>query len=781
MTKKPDITTIASGYYSRQALNTNFENLQDGFDNTMSLDGSTPNSMGADIDLNNNDILNGRDVAVQSLTIAGQTVNPTDLAASGASIVTDDFTGNGSTTTFTLSYSPQIKDHTSVYINGVYQNKIDYNVTTTALTFNSPPPLDSAIEVQVFRSLLTGTTPATNVSYNQGSTGAVDRTAQVKMQETISVKDFGAVGDGVADDTTAMQNYINAVAAKGIKQYRINGKYRITAQIDMADGQFVGDGAFNNVESTIVTDTTLTRADGCVFINTRGASGVKFIPTTNYVEDLFRIEFLFSLHDCRINNYNAAAAKADNDANFTDVYITKCHLLNTRHAILTDALEAGSVSDNNVVIFKDNYCYGVDGVIDVTADPDKYHGYQGKNIGTGNGKNAFIVLGETRSLTMTGNTFERRHYILYAEQIAGSEINGNYFEAVDLDYVINDNSDNRPVVLGDYHQGNNTTYRAYENHSESNAPANLATLIVVYENLSGTFSAGETVTTSAGDSAKVIEFDTSPTILKLSSISGTLSNGETITGSTSGATADIQSKRDVLSYNSGIIHDDTDGLSAGTLRTNNILGHASPMTISGGSDASTGTAHNVIPVSNNWFTHVVENGTKEGNRVGFALNIANASASYTNKWVSFEAESTSNLAQFKMYRRNAGSTQGIFTINTAGDFLNITGTYGTISDENYKQQIVSASSQWDDIKAVDVVNYKLNSLVETMGDDAPSYLGVTAQQLETVGLNGLVSIDENTEQKAVKYSILYMKAVKALQEAMDRIEQLEARVTALEP
>lgn len=595
----------------------------------------------------------------------------------------------------------------------------------------------------------------------------------------LTPQDFGAVGDGVADDTIAMQSYINAVSADGIKQYRISGRYKITAQIDMADGQFVGDGAFNNVESTIVTDTTLTRANGCVFINTRGATGVKFTPTTNFVEDLFRIEFLFALHDCRINGYNAAAAKANDDANFTDVYITKCHLLNTRHAILTDALEGGSVSDNNVVLFKDNYCYGVEGTVDVTAEPTKYHGYQGKNIDSSK-DGAFIVLGETRSLIMTGNTFERRHYILYADQIAGSEINGNYFEAVDLDYVINDNASNRPVVLGDYHQGNNTVYRAYEDHSQVNAIANLAEKIVVYESLSGTFSAGETVTTAGGDSATVIEFDTSPSILKLSNISGTLSNGETLTGGTSGATADIQSMRDVLSYNSGIIHDDGDGLSAGVVRTNNILGHGSPMIMSGGSDAGTGVAHGVVPTGNNWFTHVIENGTKDGDRVGFALNIANAGASYTNKWVSFEAETTTNLAQFKMYRRNAGSTEGIFTINTAGDFLNITGTYGTISDENYKQQIVAASSQWADIKAVDVVNYKLNSLVETMGDAAPSYLGVTAQQLETVGLNGLVSDDENTGQKAVKYSILYMKAVKALQEAMERIEQLEARVTALE-
>ena len=68
-------------------------------------------------------------------------------------------------------------------------------------------------------------------------------------------------------------------------------------------------------------------------------------------------------------------------------------------------------------------------------------------------------------------------------------------------------------------------------------------------------------------------------------------------------------------------------------------------------------------------------------------------------------------------------------------------------------------------------------------------LGVVAQELESAGMNGLVSesIDRNednedlgTVTKSVNYSILYMKAVKALQETMDRIETLETRVTELE-
>ena len=130
-------------------------------------------------------------------------------------------------------------------------------------------------------------------------------------------------------------------------------------------------------------------------------------------------------------------------------------------------------------------------------------------------------------------------------------------------------------------------------------------------------------------------------------------------------------------------------------------------------------------------------------------------------------------------------------IEENGDFMSATNSYTATSDERLKENIVAASSQWDDIKALQFKNY---SMIDAELD-APNMLGVMAQDLQASGMGGLVKqtfktngddepvldADGNQEEYlSVKYSVIYMKAIKALQEAMTKIETLETKVAALE-
>lgn len=58
-------------------------------------------------------------------------------------------------------------------------------------------------------AILNGTTGAANVGYTPAGTSAVATTVQTKLRQSVSVVDFGAIGNGTTDDTTAIQTAIN--------------------------------------------------------------------------------------------------------------------------------------------------------------------------------------------------------------------------------------------------------------------------------------------------------------------------------------------------------------------------------------------------------------------------------------------------------------------------------------------------------------------------------------------------------------------------------------------
>jgi uncharacterized coiled-coil protein SlyX len=101
------------------------------------------------------------------------------------------------------------------------------------------------------------------------------------------------------------------------------------------------------------------------------------------------------------------------------------------------------------------------------------------------------------------------------------------------------------------------------------------------------------------------------------------------------------------------------------------------------------------------------------------------------------------------------------------------------SDIKLKENIVDADSQWDDLKALQVRNW--NFKAETAMKPTAKSAYRSRAELVSPGwsANRLTATKTATSwhrHQSVNQSVLYMKAVKALQEAMERIETLQGMV-----
>ena len=199
--------------------------------------------------------------------------------------------------------------------------------------------------------------------------------------------------------------------------------------------------------------------------------------------------------------------------------------------------------------------------------------------------------------------------------------------------------------------------------------------------------------------------------------------------------------------------------------------------------------------------------SRSDNQTAFTFNAA--STSLTNQVLFVRGARTTTNSTFNLIFAQNGNGSGQFVVRDSGNCANTNNSYGAISDEKLKQDIVDASPQWNDIKNIRVRKFRWKSEVAE-NPNAKPYLGLIAQEAElvspgliesykdyeefeedVVGDDGNVLLKEDgtphkvrnrrelgTVTKTVKYSILYMKAIKALQEAMERIETLEAKIDA---
>lgn len=175
----------------------------------------------------------------------------------------------------TVNYTPGTNS-LSVFVDGVnqYGPGAQYaylETNSTTVTFVNGLHVGASVKFTTATSLTGTATNANVVIYDPAGVGAVSTTVQAKLRETVSVKDFGAVGDGVADDTTAFNLALSAANSAvtggddlnqigGSVLYIPEGTYLVDGLIIPFGVSLSGAGARNTIikhtGSGVAVDTT---------------------------------------------------------------------------------------------------------------------------------------------------------------------------------------------------------------------------------------------------------------------------------------------------------------------------------------------------------------------------------------------------------------------------------------------------------------------------------------------------------------------------------------------
>lgn len=146
------------------------------------------------------------------------------------------FNGTGSQTSFVCTGANIASvDSVIVAVDGLVIAPADYTLSGVDTVVFGTAPASGTNNVQIRVLGVPSTVSSANanaISYLHPGTGAVSRTQDTYNQDRVSVKDFGATGDGVTDDTTAVQNAL--VAAAGKTLYFPAGDYLITSDLSIS-------------------------------------------------------------------------------------------------------------------------------------------------------------------------------------------------------------------------------------------------------------------------------------------------------------------------------------------------------------------------------------------------------------------------------------------------------------------------------------------------------------------------------------------------------------------
>lgn len=221
-----------------------------------------------------------------------------------------------------------------------------------------------------------GITPGTSASstdqitYNEGSTGAIDRSLTSRLQDYVSVKDFGAVGDGVTDDTAAVAFAINYILSETNAQklyvpagyYKINGVLpNITKAITIqGDNERSTQFVFSGTTTPINIAGASTRATDVIFQNI-GLNGHNmtggYLVSIDWAQNIIFQNVIFN------DPYNACYLRQCGNVLFTNCLMDKVRGTVGLHAYATNTARNGENDQIDIIslvnsVIQGNYVSG---------------------------------------------------------------------------------------------------------------------------------------------------------------------------------------------------------------------------------------------------------------------------------------------------------------------------------------------------------------------------------------------------------------------------------------